>query len=104
MKFFKQNSRDEYNEQVRQHTAEENERAEQQRERDDAAEQRRTENAKEAVRKRQQKHRQKTYSAEIANGTRSPGGTKQKRKVSNLFADSDCIVLVTYCIIIARHS
>jgi hypothetical protein len=81
LKFFHKNSRDEYNEQVWRHTAEENESAQQRKERTDAADQRRAQKVKEGDRKRQQSHHQKTYNAEIAKGERSPGGTKQKRKV-----------------------
>jgi hypothetical protein len=83
MKFFKKSTREEYNEQVRKHTAEEDERAQDRRETNNAVERRRSEKAKEGARERQQKHRRAIYDSEIAKGKRSPGGTKQKkRKVS----------------------
>ena len=81
MKFFKQNSREEYKEQVRRHTAEEDERAQERQETNEALDRRRTEKEKKGARERQQKHRRAIYDVEIAKGERSPGGTKQ-RKVS----------------------
>jgi hypothetical protein len=81
LRFFHQNSRDEYNEQVRKHTAEENESAQQRQEKSNDINQRRVERVKEVNRKRQQRHRQKGYNKQIEKGERSPGGTKQKRKV-----------------------
>lgn len=83
MKFFQQNSRDEYNKQLRRHQAEEEEFEEEHKEQRGVAERRRREWAKEGGRERQRKHRQKTYDEEIANGDRSPGGSKQKQKVSD---------------------
>jgi hypothetical protein len=84
MKFFKQNSREEYNEQVRRHTAEEDEFAQERKEISDAGHRRRAEKAREGARERQQKHRQIICDSEITNGERSPGGTKHSRKVSNI--------------------
>lgn len=83
MKFFKQISKGEYNEQVQRHTAEEDEFSREWKERNDAAERRQAEKAKEDARERQQKHQRRVYDAEITKGERSPGGTK--RKVSKTF-------------------
>jgi hypothetical protein len=99
MKFFKQNSRQEYNEQVRRHTAEEDEFARNRQEIDEAIDRHRTEKVKEGARERQQKHRQKIYDAEITKGERSPSGTKHKRKVSDIIYS---IELGTKLVISAR--
>jgi hypothetical protein len=97
MKFFKQNTREEYNEQVRRHTAEEDERARDCQETNDAVDRCRSEKAKEGARDRQQKHRQAIYDSEIRNGERSPGGTKQrKRKVSTAVYAIELATKVSY--------
>jgi len=87
LQFFHQNSRDQYDEQVRRHTAEENEATQQRQERTDAEKECQAQKSKETDRERQRKHWQKTYDAEIAKGERSPGGTKQKRKVRVLVSE-----------------
>jgi hypothetical protein len=83
MKFFKQSTRDKYNEQVWRHTAEEDEHAQARQEISDAVDRQRVEKAKDGARDRQRKHRQTIYDSKIVTGECSPGGTKQKkRKVS----------------------
>jgi hypothetical protein len=84
MKFFKQNSRKEYNEQVWRHTAEEDEFAQQKKEIGDAVHRHRVEKERAGACERQQKRRRIIRDAEIANGERSPGGTKYNRKVSDV--------------------
>jgi hypothetical protein len=76
MKFFKQISKDKYNEQVQRHTAEEDEFAHEWKEKSDTAERCHAEKAKEGAQEQQQKHQHRMYGAEITKGERSPGGTK----------------------------
>lgn len=84
MKFFKQNTRDEYNEQVWRYMAEEDEHTQARQEIRDAVDRRRIAKAKDGARDQQWKHCQTIYDSEIVTGERSPGGTKQKkRKVSS---------------------
>ena len=84
MKFFKQNTRNEYNNQVQRHAAEEDEHARAHQETNDAAARHHIEKAKEGAQERKQNQRRRIYDSEIAKGERSPGGTKEKkRKVSD---------------------
>ena len=84
MKFFKQNSKSKYNEQVQRHTAEEDEFAREQKEKNDATDRHCAAKVREGAQEQKQKHQCRVYDVEITKGEHSPGGTKRKvSKTSN---------------------
>jgi hypothetical protein len=89
MKYFKQCSKEEYNEQVWRHTTEENKFAQERKEIEDAAHRCHVEKARKGACERQQRHRQIIRDNEIADGKWLPDGTKCSQKVSNIL---DCII------------
>ena len=77
MKFLKQCSPAEYQEQVRRATEEENERYQEREGKAEEIKAHRIAASRDAARLRQRRHREKKYESEIALGERTPRGTKR---------------------------